>query len=173
MAIDASQLLGSPQLAGVRVNPWGAMRRAEARTVAHSGGVAVSGRLVVAVGDRMGGKAGAEARGRAEQLASVTPKFGNLGFLAVSESELVLMTTKLEGMATVIPVEVVARRPRSDVVSAMLAGGWPHMTYYIFSAAPLKIAFGDGSAWQMEVSRFFRKSGKKFVRALSTSSVAP
>ena len=104
------------------------------------------GRLGVAIGDAAGGKAGAEERRRGAQLASVTPTFGNLGFVAVSESEVVLMTTRLEGMATV--------------------------TYYMFSAAPLKIAFGDGSAWQMEVSRLFRKSGKRFVRALSTTSVA-
>jgi hypothetical protein len=38
-------------------------------------------------------------------------------------------------MAMVIPVEVVARMPRSDVVSAVFAGGWPHVTYYIFSAS--------------------------------------
>jgi hypothetical protein len=172
MAIDASQLLGSRQVAGVRVNPWGAFRKAEASATTISGGIVVPGRLGVAIGDAAGGKAGAEERRRGAQLASVTPTFGNLGFVAVSESEVVLMTTRLEGMATVIPVEVVARRPRSDVASAMLAGGWPHMTYYMFSAAPLKIAFGDGSAWQMEVSRLFRKSGKRFVRALSTTSVA-
>jgi len=160
MAIDASQLLGSRQVAGVRVNPWGAFRKAEASATTISGGIVVPGRLGVAIGDAAGGKAGAEERRRGAQLASVTPTFGNLGFVAVSESEVV------------IPVEVVARRPRSDVASAMLAGGWPHMTYYMFSAAPLKIAFGDGSAWQMEVSRLFRKSGKRFVRALSTTSVA-
>ena len=62
MAIDASQLLGSRQVAGVRVNPWGAFRKAEASATTISGGIVVPGRLGVAIGDAAGGKAGAEER---------------------------------------------------------------------------------------------------------------
>ena len=73
----------------------------------------------MAIGDAVGGGAGAEERRRGARLASLTPMFGHLWFLAVSGSEVVLMTTKLDGMATVIPVEVVARMPRRDVMSAV------------------------------------------------------
>jgi hypothetical protein len=166
MAIDASHLLGSAQLAGVRVNPFGAMRRAEKGQLVNSGGVPVSGSLAVAIGDAIGGKKGAQQRGEGEQLAGLTPPFGNLGFFAVTDGEVALITTKLTGMSTVNPVEVIARRPRGDVLSAELAGGWPHIAYSIISAAPFRIGFADGSTWQMEVSRFSRKHGKRVVQEL-------
>jgi hypothetical protein len=58
-------------------------------------------------------------------------------------------------------------------VSVELGGGWPHVAYYILSAAPLTITFKDGSAWQMEVSRFLRRNGKALVRALSQPGSQP
>jgi hypothetical protein len=167
LGLDASEMLGSQQLAGVRVNPWGAMRRQTAHTSGAAGGVFVSGRTVVAAGDALAGKKGAEMRARWAQLAAATPQFGPVGFLALTATELALMTTKLKQPASTKLEGVVARVPRGDVVSAELAGGWPHMAYYILSAAPLTITFTDGSAWQMEVSRFLRRNGKAFVRALS------
>jgi hypothetical protein len=45
MAVDASDFLGTPQLDGVRVNPFGSMRRVEKRTLITSGGIPVSGNL--------------------------------------------------------------------------------------------------------------------------------
>ena len=69
---DAAPLLGSPVLAGVKVNRWGTMRSIEAKHV----GPAVSGGFVVGVGDAVGGKAGARERERLGRLASVTPMFG-------------------------------------------------------------------------------------------------
>ncbi len=167
MGLDASEMLGSLQLAGVRVNPWGAMRRAEAHTASAAGGVFVSGRTVVAASDKITGKKGAERREHWAQIAAATPQFGPVGFLALTQSELALLTTKLKQPASTKLDGVVARVPRGDVVSAELAGGWPHVAYYILSAAPLTITFRDGSAWQMEVSRFLRRHGKAFVRALS------
>jgi hypothetical protein len=131
-----------------------------------SGGIIVPGRLGVAIGDKLSGKSGAQERQRAKELAAVTPAFGRLGFLAVTENEIALLTIKVSGLATATPQDVVARVPRGDVVSAQLGGGWSHLTYYILSAAPLRIVFTDGNAWEMEVSRFFRKNGKKVVRAL-------
>jgi hypothetical protein len=173
MGLDASEMLGSRQLAGVRVNPWGAMRRQTARTSGVASGVFVSGRTVVAAGDRIAGKKGAEARERWATLAAATPQFGPVGFLALTANELALMTTKLKQPASTKLEGVVARVPREDVVSVELAGGWPHLAYYILSAAPLTITFKDGSAWQMEVSRFLRHNGKAFVRALRAEPRAP
>jgi len=161
MGLDASEMLGAQQLAGVRVNPWGAMRRQTAHTSSGATGVFVSGRAVVAAGDAI-----AETRERWAQLAAATPQFGPVGFLALTANELALMTTTLKQPATTKLEAVVARVPRGDVVSAELGGGWPHVAYYILSAAPLTVTFKDGSAWQMEVSRFLRRNGKAFVRAL-------
>jgi hypothetical protein len=166
MAVDASQVLGSSVLAGVKVNPWGAMRRAEARQV----GPAVSGPFVVALGDAIGGKAGARERQRLGQLASVTPEFGKVGFVAVTETEVALITTNISSgllLTTITAGQLVARAPRRDVASVKLGGGWPHIGYYVLTAAPLTITFHNGTAWQMEVSRFFRKNGRKVVRALA------
>jgi hypothetical protein len=168
MGIDASEMLGSQQLAGVRVNPWGAMRRIEAHTSSAAGGLLVSGRTVVAAGDKISGRKGVESRERWAQLAAATPPFGLVGFLALTASELALLTTKLRSPGIVgKPEAVVARVPRGDVVSAELGGGWPHLAYYILSSAPLTITFKDGSAWQMEVSRFLRRHGRALVHALS------
>jgi hypothetical protein len=167
MGLDASEMLGSQQLAGVRVNPWGAMRRAEAHTVSGGSGVFVSGRTVVAASDKITGEKGAERRERWAQLAAATPDFGPVGFLALTASELALMTTKLKSATSANLEAVVGRVPRGDIVSVELGGGWPHVAYYILSAAPLTINFKDGSAWQMEVSRFLRRHGKALVQALS------
>jgi hypothetical protein len=167
MATDASHLLGSPQLAGVRVNPWGAFRRAEASTTAFSGGIPVSGKLGVAIGDALGGDAAAQERKRAAELAASTPGFGNLGYLALTAHELALITTKVTGAAKMTLVEAVGRVPLSEVTSAQLGGGWPHLSYFIFSPAPLTITLRDGAAWEMEISRVFRKRGRRFVRVLT------
>ena len=169
MGLDASEMLGSQQLAGVRVNPWGAMRRQTAHTSSAASGVFVSGRTVVAAGDAIAGKEGAQTRERWAQLAAATPQFVPVGFLALTANELALMTTKLTQPASTKLESVVARVPRGDVVSAELGGGWPHVAYYILSAAPLTITFKDGSAWQMEVSRFLRRNGKALVQALGVS----
>lgn len=167
MGVDASEFLGTPQVDGVRVNPFGAMRSVEKRMLANSGGIPVSGNLAVAVGDRMAGKTGRETRVQNEQLANVTPAFGKLGYLAVTADEIVLMTTKLKGQAGLSMVDVVARTPRGDVASAEIGGGWRHISYSIISAAPFRITFTDGTIWQTEVSRFSRKHGKSVVRTLS------
>jgi hypothetical protein len=167
MGLDASKMLGSPQLAGVRVNPWGAMRRIEASTVSGGSGVFVSGGSVVAAGDKIAGKKGAEQRERWAQLAAATPQFGPIGFLALTASELALMTTKLNNAVSADLEAVLARVPRGDVASAELVGGWPHVSYYFLSSAPLTITFNDGSAWQVEVSRFLRRYAKRLVQALN------
>jgi hypothetical protein len=38
----------------------------------------------------------------------------------------------------------------------------------MFSLAPLRIAFTDGTAWAFEVSRFSRGPGKHLVRTLQS-----
>jgi hypothetical protein len=47
-----------------------------------------------------------------------------------------------------------------------LEGGWRHPTLYMFSSAPLRIMFADGTTWVFEVARFYRRHAMRVVRAL-------
>ena len=137
MALDASQLLGSPQLAGAKVNPRGMARRV-------AGGVAgtLPARIVY---------------GPSNRTASDTPKFGRLAYLAVTESELALIKLR-SGVVRVFLDEVVERVPRTQVASAELGGG---------VAPPLTIIFSDGSNWDFEVPRPSKGHAKSVVGALT------
>jgi hypothetical protein len=150
MALDASPLLGSSQLAGVKVNPRGLARSKGAG----SAGVGLGG----VVGAVVSAGAGMKAEHRQAQIASAseTPSFGRLAYLAVTEDELALIKLK-SGMVTVHLDEVVARMPRSEVASAQLGGG---------VSPSLTITFNDGGTWQLEVPRPSKKHAKEVVDAL-------
>ncbi len=94
MALDASQLLGSPQLAGAKVNPRGMARRV-ARNVA--------GTLPARI-----------AYGPNDRAPSETPSFGRLAYLAVTDRELALIKLR-SGVVRVFLDEVVVRIPRTEV----------------------------------------------------------
>jgi hypothetical protein len=147
MVLDASQLLGSPQLAGVKVSPRGFTKS----TAAGSAGIGVGGIL----GGAISAAAGAKAGKRQAQMASETPKFGRVAYLAVTEEELALI--KLTGLATFKLDQVIERVPRSDVTSAELGR----------SIAPsLTITFGNRGSWQLEVARVAKKDAEAVVHAL-------
>ena len=150
MALDASQILGSPQLAGVKVNPRGAAKS----RIAGSAGAGVGG----IVGGALGASADKIA-GRQPQGASETPKFGRVAYLAVSEDELALI--KLKGLVTFALDEVIARVPRSDVASAELGSG---------IAPSLTITFADRDSWRLEVPRPSKKDAQAVVHALGNHS---
>ena len=99
MATDASTLLGSPQLAAVRVLSKGST--AKSLTL---------GSLGIAM---------AEASGR--QATNSTPAFGRVGLLAVTAEEIVLVS--MVGAITLKPKEVVARAPRTQVRAMSVGGG--------------------------------------------------
>ena len=147
MALDASQLLGSPQLAGVKVSPRGLTKS----TAFGSAGLGVGGLLGAAVSATAGGHAGRQQAG----MAAETPKFGRVAYLAVTSEELALI--KLTGAVTFKLDQVIVRAPRSEVASAELGR----------SLAPsLTITFGDGRSWQLEVARVSKKDAESVVRAL-------
>jgi hypothetical protein len=56
--------------------------------------------------------------------------------------------------------------PRSAIAATELEGGWRHPTLYMFSSAPFRIVFADGTTWVFEVARFYRRHAKRVVRAL-------
>jgi hypothetical protein len=105
MALDASGVLGSPQLAGVKVNPRGAGKSTAANFSGIYGGL---------VGAGIGAAAGMKAEQSQARMASgsETPRFGRLAYLPVTEK-----------VVTVYLGEVIARVPRSEVASVELSGG--------------------------------------------------
>lgn len=165
--INASDLLGAPQIAGVGVCPIGAYRRREATVFV--GGAVVSGRLGPAIGDKVAGERGAQQHRRDVEMSDSTPKCGEWGYLAVTDSELALTTTEAAKWGAGRQIgQLVTRVPRSTVTHVVLAGGWLHPTLYMFSPAPLRIAFTDGTAWAFEVSRFSRRRARRLVRTLQS-----
>ena len=137
MALDASQILGSSQLAGAKVNPRGMAKHV-------AGGV--TGTLPARI-----------AYGQSVRPTFDTPKFGRLAYVAVTESELALIKLK-SGVVRVFLDEVVQRVPRTDVASAELGGG---------VAPPLTIIFNDGSGWELEVPRPSKAHAKSVVDVLT------
>lgn len=154
MAIDASAVLGSPQLAGVKVNPRGLGKAAGAR----ASGASVGGAVGAAIGATRGQKAEKEKAEYAS--ASQTPEFGRLAYLAVTSGEVALITLK-SGLVTVKLGEVITRRPRSDVGLAELGKG--------VSTAPLTITLAGGEVWQLEVPGPSKKHAQGVVEALGDS----
>jgi F0F1-type ATP synthase membrane subunit c/vacuolar-type H+-ATPase subunit K len=141
MAIDASELLGAPQIAGVKVMPRGAMM---ARAV-NQGGMSVGGVIGAAGGALGSGKAAkAGVADRAE-----TPEFKGQALLTLTDVDVALVKLK-QGALSAKPTEVIARAPREQVTGVTLASGL---------VPKLSISFADGSAWSMDVPRVIKKQG--------------
>lgn len=140
MAIDASELLGAPQIAAVKVMARGAtMSRAW-----NQGGAA--GGLIGAVGGAFAsGKAG--QKGVAERAE--TPPFRGQALLALTDAEVALVGLK-QGAISAKPTAVIARAPRDQITDATMSGGL---------VPKLSISFSDGSAWSMDVPRVVKKQG--------------
>jgi hypothetical protein len=97
MALDSSALLGSPQLAGTKVNPRGLARKAalqQATSLIQS----------------------------PPQLRDQTPNIGRLAYLAVTLNELALIT--IGGTFTAKLGDVITRVSRNDVTSINLGKGY-------------------------------------------------
>ena len=161
--INASELLGAPQIAGVAVNPIGWQRRAMA------GSVMYGNRLSPWIGDKLAGERGAQQRRRDAAASATTPEFGASGYLAVTGTELALTTTEAAKWGAGRQLgQLVTRVPRSSLVHVELAGGWLHPTLYVLSSNPLRITFTDGTAWAFEVNRFSRRRAQHLVRTLQS-----
>jgi hypothetical protein len=138
IAIDASAVLGSAQLAGVKVNPrgfsWG-------NSSIQAGALATR----IVLGRR-------PASGRAQ-----TPQFGRLTWLAVTSEELALVKLRSSNGVTVQPREVIARVPRRELKTVEWHRGY---------VSPLVILFSNGDQWHLEVPPLNARNGAKVVHAL-------
>jgi hypothetical protein len=166
-SINTSDLLGTPQIAGVVVSPIGLFRKAESGGGGGSG-VVGSAAIGVLLADKLGGKRAAQQRARDAAVRNSTPDCGNYGYLAVTDAELALTSTTYSNSSGLHLGDLVTRVPRATITHAELAGGWQHPTLYMFSAAPLRITFTDGTAWAFEVNRFRRRRAKHLVRTLQS-----
>jgi len=143
MAADASEALGSPQVAGVFVNPTGFGRRAVAMSV--------------------GGVVGGVIAARTTSNQTGVPAFGRVGYLAASESDIALLKTKSGLMNMKVTDQVLARRQRSEIASVHIDGG--------VLASKLTIQFTDGDEWLFDVPRAKARDARQFVQTVSVAAI--
>ena len=93
-----------------------------------------------------------------------TPRF-TVALLAVTAQELALV--KVAGGPRYRPVEVMARKPRSEVAFVDPHGAWKHG-----SMIALTIVFRDGQGWQLEAQPY-RWRGRNRVVRLLTADLQP
>jgi hypothetical protein len=139
MALDASRVLGSPQLAATKVWPRGQAWRTAAR-VNYSADAVLLAPLVAWM---MYGP-------RPDRAPTQTPQFGWAALLAVTKDELALVSLTARA-----PAGVIARVPLSELRNFDLErsrGVWP-----------LTITLGNGDIWRLEVPR----GNKKAARAVA------
>jgi hypothetical protein len=146
VAIDASGVLGSRQLAGVKVNPPGTAARL-ARNQGGSGSLAAD--LVLG--------------GQAHPAGTGTPPFGQLAFLAVTDQELALVKLRTSKGVTLRPAEVIERVPRSQLQTTELSPGYVGL---------LTITVADGGTWRLEVPPPSKSSARAVVHALGGRVIA-
>ena len=152
MALDASELLGTAQVAGTKVNPIGSARK---RARVAGAGVGMVPMEIAA--KLMFGKKSKELQ------VSQTPAFGVLGYLAASDTELAIISTGTEKGVKVRLKDVVARAPRSEVASAEMSGAM---------LGKLVITFTDGRRWTFEVPTPNKKDAREVIEAVTAASPA-
>ena len=147
MALDASGILGSPQLAGVPVNRRGSLA-AETMRNAGAGG-ALSGAVGAALQPTL--------ERRAQARAPDTPAYKGTAFLAVTAGELALIQLKA-GLVSRKLDRLLARTDRGTVTGAELGQGKP--------LAPLTITFADGSRWEFDVPLGSKSAAQEVAQLL-------
>lgn len=144
--MDASQVLGSPQVAALIVVPkgFGASTLRTAANANLAGAVALP--LVMKAGRR-------GRRAAPSDLVLATPRFSGYGLLALTAHELALVTGPRNR-----EVKVIARRPRNEIVFAERSGRFP--------TSHLVIAFRNGQGWYFEVQWNRWRAAKKILPLL-------
>ncbi|MGZ4307899.1 MAG: hypothetical protein ACXVRG_00955 [Gaiellaceae bacterium] len=145
MAADASEVLGSPQVAGTFLSPKGMTKKMS---------TASAGRMV-------GGVVGSVAAGLATtgKKDGDTPTFGQIGYLAVTAGEVALVRGKVGALKPKIRDEVLGRKPRSEVQHVEFDKGT--------LKGALNIQFADGAVWEFEIPKVHRKTTERVVQELT------
>jgi hypothetical protein len=150
MASNASQALGAPEIAGTYVLPKGLAKKMTA-------GVA-GGRL----GGAVGTFAATVAVNRLSGAPPDMPSFGQLGYIAVTESEIALVRAKAGAFTPSVKSEVLARVPRGELASVELDER--------MLMSHLKLEFANGAVWQVDIPKQHKKKAQALVSALDGGS---
>jgi hypothetical protein len=89
------------------------------------------------------------------------PDFGDIGFVALTADHVAIVKGKHGLFRPKVGSEVIDGAPRSEIVGAELDGG--------LLKADLRFRFADGSAWEFEVPKIYRKTAERVVRELGGS----
>jgi hypothetical protein len=146
MANDASQALGAPEVAGTLVSPRGLTKKMSMGTAGAQ------------VGGLVGSLASTALTSKSSKATPDMPSFGRSGYLAASETELILTRTSQLGWMPHPKGDALVRVPRGEVQSVDLEKGKV--------LSHLKLTFADGNAWQFEIPRATRKAAEEFTTAL-------
>jgi hypothetical protein len=149
MSHDASELLGATQVAGTSVKPIGGAST-QAQIVAGGLAAGIASKLL----------SGKKSK---ELMDSQTPGLGimGLGFLAVTDQELALISMKMGAVKGKL-VDVVARVPRSQVASAEMTGAM---------LVHLVVNFADGTRWAFEVRPQDKRDARQVVDLFGAQTV--
>ncbi len=143
MADKVSNALGAPEIAGTLVNPKGYAKKTVAR---------VAGREVAGlVGSVTAGLAAGDAG------APDLPAFGRVGYVTVSEADVMVLKTKT-GWKMTPTEEVVVRASREELASV----DWDEGKM----VSHLTLRFANGHVWEFDVPRTDKKTAKAVVEAL-------
>ncbi|HEX4034777.1 MAG TPA: hypothetical protein VHX66_10065 [Solirubrobacteraceae bacterium] len=160
MAHDASEILGAPQVAGVKVNPLGLGKAIAGRSGGAGAGGGAAGLVAIGILNAIGMKSAKKAKEAAAD--SSAPDFGRLAFLAVTDDELALVELKQNGAVGLRLEGVIERVPLNRVRSATLGRAGLY-------SPPLTVEFTDGSTWRLEVPLPSKKQAKQVVSALESN----
>jgi hypothetical protein len=145
VADKVSNALGAPEIAGTLVNPKGYAKKAVAR---------VAGREVA-------GLVGSVAAGLAagDPGAPDLPDFGRVGYVAVSDADVVVLKTKTGWKMT----------PTEEVI---VRASWAELTSVDFDegkmVSHLTLQFANGDVWHFDIPRSDKKTAKAVVAALES-----
>lgn len=146
MANDASEALGAPEVAGTLVSPRGLTKKMSMGTAGSQ------------VGGLVGSLAASALTSKTSKATPDMPSFGRSGYLAASETELILTKTSQLGWKPHTKGDALVRVPRGEVQSVDLEKGKV--------LSQLKLTFADGNTWQFEIPRANRKGAEEFTTAL-------
>ncbi len=149
MAKDASAALGVAEVAGTLVSPRGLTKKMTMRTAGGQAGGLVGTLAATAIGGKVG------------NVAPDVPSFGRVGYLAASETELVITKTSQLGWKPHPTGDALVRVARGEVESVTMEQG------KVLSR--LTLSFAGGVTWEFEIPRANRKGAAEFVTALGGS----
>ena len=149
MALDASEMLGATQQAGVKVNPRGMGMRAATLYGGYYGG---------AIGPALNARRHPDTSSKSAAPAT-TPTFGRLAYLAVTAEEIALIEVKSRIFTTYL-ASVLARVPRSEVEGVVLAKGGLY-------SMPLTVNFGGEDRWALEVPKPYIRDARRVTEAFA------